>query len=156
MKILPHDMPDSAWRAKAKRNGISAKNYRTRITRGWSKQDAATKPLQHPCNRKPDPSSRRSKAKAAGVRTETIRNYIKRNPGTTLTDDEIIAAVVSNKRRQTVAHLARQAGKKPATVYKRLALGWSLDDALSKARMTNQESGRSRARQVKEQKRSGE
>lgn len=149
MKLTAREPPRSYWRRVAEKNGILENTYRARIRRGWPPETAATAPKK--TTAKPDPNSRRSKLRAAGLSEKAVFGYRQRNPDTTLSDDEIIALMLERKARKTLKQKAEEAGLHYQAVRYRLRSGWSEHAALTTPPIDMREHGRRHALRLKAQ-----
>lgn len=161
MKIMDTEITPKYWLQLAKRNGISRKCYETRLKRGASYREAATKPIdpkhQHRLG-KTNPNSVMQIAMAAGLSKTAIIDYRRRHPGCGLSNQQIIEKLQAyqKKRQNSISQRAKAAGLPDYIVYHRLGSGWTTEKALATPVMTRREyarlGGKARAQQIRQQR----
>src|SRR5690554_4722478 len=131
MKLTAHDMPRSYWRKQAEANGIFLKTFDSRLSRGWTPQQAATEPPAEGKGWKSTGSTDAEVSRAYGLHWEAVRKWRRRH-GDDDTPAEVIAGrLVAFHERETLKGKALAAGLDPRTVWDRLRRGWSEERALS-------------------------
>lgn len=97
LQIMPHDLSESWWINKAKRNGISRKKYYARRRRGCSRQ-RSIQPGK--LDRWSEEETMSSIARRHGIRPRSVHEWYRRHPEHRGRDPrEVIQWMVANKRR---------------------------------------------------------
>lgn len=147
MKIMDNERPLSYWAGIAKQNGISRRTFNLRRKAGYSKQEAATRPLMNSGCRNAKPNSHRQISLRAGLGETAVSSYYLRNPTTTLTPEQIVKKLKDAKKAFSIDQMAKMAGLATPVVSSRLRNGWTLEKALCTPPMSASESARNAGRQ---------
>lgn len=158
MKFADREMPESYWKAVARRRGMKPGTYRMRRYRGMSPREAATTPVKATTPVRPNPASAESVAKEYGLAPSTILDWKYRHPDLRLSYREIAVICLANRARRAEEKAFRArckaAGRNPNTVRRWMQeYGLSESEALQRHPKTRSQRGRANARRTKETRR---
>ena len=127
MKIPAHEMPRSYWIKQAEKNGILRNTFNNRLRSGWPIDKAATQPVNPGGRAK---QGAKPLCREAGLNEESIYHYRRARGGAPeLTDEQIIERLKAHHARISISALARESGISRTTISRRLARGWSIEEA---------------------------
>ena len=135
MNACDQNLPRTHWQHVAQANGIQRQTFDTRLARGWTPQDAATRPVDKRKGWKGRVDSEAAACRQWGLHTHAIHRYRVYHEDYETDADTIAAHIARQHERGSVASLARDAGLNPNTVRDRIRRGWTLERALSGAPM---------------------